>query len=174
MLLGALFSANRTTAFLLKRGFKMIRIMQQKDCPAVARLWRDYLDVSSATDESVRKTFEKMSEDSRYCSYVAEENGNVVGFITFVEVLSFDDPDGYIKMNGIAVMPEYRRLGIGEQLVERAERAARERGANSIGAASSFKRTESQAMLDKLGYQKSAFWFHKTFFPPEETAQKND
>ena len=76
------------------------------------------------------------------------------------------DPDGYIKMNGIAVMPEYRRLGIGEQLVERAERAARERGANSIGAASSFKRTESQAMLDKLGYQKSAFWFHKTFFPP--------
>ena len=152
----------------------MIREMQQKDCAAVARFWRDYLDVSSATDESVRKTFEKMSEDSRYCTYVAEEDGVVVGFITFVEVLSFDDPDGYIKMNGIAVMPEYRCQGIAERLVKRAEQAGRERRANSIGAASSFKRTESQAMLDKLGYQKSAFWFHKMLSPPEETAQKNE
>ena len=141
----------------------MIREMRTEDCAAVARFWRDYLDVPAATDESVRGTFEKMSRDSRYCSYVAEEDGIVVGFITFVEVLSFDDPDGYIKMNGIAVMPEYRHRGIAQQLTERAEQAARERGANSIGAASSFKRAESQNMLDKLGYQKSAFWFHKVF-----------
>ena len=139
----------------------MIREMRVEDCVAVASFWREYLDVPVATDESVRKTFEKMSKDSRYCTYVAEEDGMVVGFITFVEVLSFDDPDGYIKMNGIAVMPEYRHRGIAQQLTEHAEKAARERGANSIGAASSFKRAESQAMLDKLGYQKSAFWFHK-------------
>ena len=111
----------------------------------------------------MRSTFEKMSRDNRYCTFVAEEDGIVVGFITFVEVLSFDDPGGYIKMNGIAVLPEYRQRGIAQQLTERAEQAARERGANSIGAASSFKRAESQAMLDKLGYQKSAFWFHKVF-----------
>ena len=141
----------------------MIREMRFEDCAAVARLWRDELDVPGATDESVRSTFEKMSRDRRYCTYVAEEDGIVVGFITFVEVLSFDDPDGYIKMNRIAVKPEYRGRGIAEQLVKRAEQAGRERGANSIGAASSFKRTESQAMLDKLGYEKSAFWFHKKY-----------
>ena len=71
--------------------------------------------------------------------------------------------DGYIKMNGIAVAPDYRHRGIAQQLIERAEREARERGASSIGAASSFKRTGSQALLDKLGYEKSAFWFHKNF-----------
>jgi len=141
----------------------MIREMQKKDCAAVARLWRDYLDVPSATDESVSRTFEKMSRDDRYCTYVAEEDGLVVGFLTFVEVLSFDDPDGYIKMNGIAVLPEYRHRGIAGQLVARAEEAARERGANSIGAATSMKRAESQAMLDQRGYQKSAFWFHQVF-----------
>ena len=141
----------------------MIREMRFEDCTAVARLWRDELDVPGATDESVRSTFEKMSRDRRYCTYVAEEDGIVVGFITFVEVLSFDDPDGYIIMNGKAVKPEYRGRGIAEQLVKRAEQAGRERGANSIGAASSFKRTESQAMLDKLGYEKSAFWFHKKY-----------
>ena len=101
----------------------MIREMQKKDCATVARFWREYLDVPSATEESVTATFEKMSRDSRYCTYVAEEDGIVVGFLTFVEVLSFDDPDGYIKMNGIAVQPEYRRRGIAEQLVKRVEAA---------------------------------------------------
>ena len=132
----------------------MIRKMQKKDCQAVARMWRDYLDVPTATDESVYSTFEKMSKDSRYMTYVAEEDGIVAGFITLVEVLSFDDPDA-------------------QQLTEHAEQDARSRGANSIGAATSFKRMGSQTMLDKLGYEKSAFWFHKKLSLPEETAQLN-
>lgn len=141
----------------------MIRKVQREDYAAVARFWRELLDVPAATDESVTKTFEKMSGDSHYCTFVAEEDGAVVGFITLVEVLSIDDPDGYIKMNGIAVLPEYQCRGIGQQLIERAEKEARERGASSIGAATSFKRMGSQALLDKLGYAKSAFWFHKNF-----------
>ena len=80
----------------------MIRKIKKEDCPAIARMWRDYLDVPTATDESVYSTFEKMSKDNRYMTYVAEEDGIVAGFITLVEVLSFDDPDGYVKMNGIA------------------------------------------------------------------------
>ena len=139
----------------------MIREIQPKDYAAVARFWRDYLDVPSATDESVSRTLERMSADSRYFTFVAEEDGNVIGFITCVEVLSIDDPDGYVKMNGIAVIPEYRRRGIAQQMTERAEQEARRRGACSIGAATSFKRADSQAMLPKMGYEKSAFWFHK-------------
>ena len=141
----------------------MIREIRPEDYAAVARFWRDYLDVPAATDESVSKTLEKMSEDHRYGTYVAEEDGKVVGFITFVEVLSIDDPDGYIKMNGIAVMPEYRHRGIAQQLIERVEQEALARGANSIGLASIFKRTAAHTMYEKLGYEKSAFWFHKTF-----------
>ena len=139
----------------------MIREIQREDYIAVARFWRELLDVPAATDESVTKTFEKMNGDSHYCTYVAVEDGTVVGFITLVEVLSIDDPDGYIKMNGIAVLPEFQHRGIGQQLIQHAEKEARKRGASSIGAASSFKRKGSQALLDKLGYEKSAFWFHK-------------
>ncbi|MCR5577380.1 MAG: GNAT family N-acetyltransferase [Oscillospiraceae bacterium] len=141
----------------------MIRKIRPEDYAAVAAFWREYLDVPAASDESVSRTFEKMSEDDRYCTFVAEEDGLVVGFITMVEVLSIDDPDGYIKMNGIAVRPEYRHRGIAQQLTERVELEARERGASSVGVATSFKRSGSQALLDKLGYTKSAFWFHKIF-----------
>ena len=141
----------------------MIRDIEREDYAAVARFWRELLDVPAATDESVSRTLERMGEDDRYRTFVAVEDGIVVGFITLVEVLSIDDPEGYIKMNGIAVLPEYQHRGIGQQLIERAEEEARKRGSSSIGAASSFKRTGSQALLDKLGYEKSAFWFHKVF-----------
>ena len=141
----------------------MIREVQPEDYATIAMLWREYLDVPTATNESVSQTLTKMSKDNHYGTYVAEEDKKVVGFITFVEVLSFDDPDGYIKMNGIAVLPEYRRRGIALQLVARAEQEARDRGSNSIGVATSMKRKESQACLDQLGYQKSGFWFHKIY-----------
>ncbi|MBR4157746.1 MAG: GNAT family N-acetyltransferase [Oscillospiraceae bacterium] len=141
----------------------MIREIQPEDYAAVARFWRDYLDIAAATDESVSRTLEKMSTDSRYYTFVAEEDGRVVGFITYVEVLSIDDPDGYIKINGIAVHPEYRNRGIGTQLIARAEQTARERGSNSIGVASVFKRTETHRLYENLGFRKSAFWFHKNF-----------
>ena len=116
----------------------MIREMRTEDCAAVSRFWREYLDVAAATEESVRSTFEKMSKDNRYCTYVAEEDGIVVGFITFVEVLSFDDPDGYVKLNGIAVLPEYQHRGIARQLMERVEEEARRRGASSVDCDAAF------------------------------------
>lgn len=141
----------------------MIREVQREDYASIARFWRELLDVPTATDDSVARTLDKMSNDNRYCTFVAVEDGIVVGFITLVEVLSFDDPDGYIKMNGIAILPQYQRRGIGHQLIERAEMEARKRGASSIGCASSFKRAGSQSLLGKLGYERSAYWFHKVF-----------
>ena len=144
-----------------KEGEAVIREICPEDYAVVAGFWRDILNFPSATDESVSRTFEKMSKDSRYCTYVAEEDSIVVGFITLVEVLSIEDPDGYFKINGIAVAPEYQNRGIGRQLIAFAEETAKERGANSIGVASTFKRTGMHSLLDGLGYEKSAFWFHK-------------
>lgn len=140
----------------------IIRKIQPEDYAAVAGFWRNYLDVPAATDDCVSRTLERMNKDSHYFTFVAEEDGMVIGFITFVEVLSIDDPDGYIKINGIAVHPEYRSRGIGTRLIARAEQTARERGSNSIGVASIFKRTKAHELYERLGYRKSAFWFHKT------------
>ncbi len=106
----------------------MIREIRPEDCAAVAGFWRDCLDVPAATDESVRGTLDRMRSDDRYFTYVAEEDGRVVGFITCVEVLSFDDPDGYVKINGLAVEPDdaivfdpirgEQRLGAYERICE--------------------------------------------------------
>lgn len=149
--------------FLKEREWIMIREVQPEDYAVIAQFWRELLDVPQASDESVSSTLDKMSADDRYRTFVAVEDDMVVGFITLVEVLSIDDPEGYIKMNGIAIRPDYQHRGIGQQLIERAEMEARERGSSSIGCATSFKRAGSQALLHKLGYEKSAYWYHKVF-----------
>ena len=115
-----------------------------------------------ATDEAVAKTCEKMKDDNRYRTFVADMDGNVVGLATTVETLAFDHPDGYIKVNGLAVSPEFQRCGIGKMLMERVEKLAVERKASMIGLASGFQRTGAHEFYEHSGYQKLSFWFRKS------------
>ncbi len=139
----------------------VIREIESKDYASVAEIWRDVLGILSATDENVTKIYEKMKSDSRYCTFVADMNGDVVGFTTTVETLAIDHPNVYIKMNGLAVLPEFQRRGIGKMLMERVEKLAVERNASSIGLASGFQRTIAHEFYEHLGYKKTSFYFRK-------------
>lgn len=138
-----------------------IREIESKDYIFVSAIYRDVLGFLSITDETVSKTYEKMKGDSRYCTFVAEATGNVVGFVTVVETLAIDQPNGYIKVNGLAVLPEFQHRGIGKMLMERVERLAKERNISLIGLASGFQRTDAHKFYEHLGYQKLSFWFRK-------------
>jgi len=139
----------------------VIREIESRDYISVAAIWRDVLGILSATDETVIKTYEKMKEDSRYCTFVADVNGDIVGLAATVETLAIDHPNGYIKVNGLAVLPEFQRQGIGKMLMERVEKRASECGASAIGLASGFQRTGAHEFYEHLGYQKLSFWFRK-------------
>ena len=139
----------------------VIREIESKDYASVAAIWRDVLGFLSATDENVIVTYEKMKSDSRYYTFVADVNGDVVGFAAIVETLAIDHPTGYIKMNGLAVLPEFQPRGIGKMLMERVEKLAHERNASSIGLASGFQRTSAHEFYEHLGYQKTSLWFRK-------------
>ena len=138
-----------------------IREIESKDYSSVAAIFRDVLGILQATDEAVTKTCEKMKDDNRYRTFVADMDGNVVGLATTVETLAFDHPDGYIKVNGLAVLPEFQRCGIGKMLMERVEKLAVERKASMIGLASGFQRTGAHEFYEHSGYQKLSFWFRK-------------
>lgn len=139
----------------------VIREIESRDYISVAAIWRDVLGILSATDETVIKTYEKMKDDSRYCTFVAVVNGDVVGLAATVETLAIDHPNGYIKVNGLAVLPEFQRQGVGKMLMERVEKLAREHGASAIGLASGFQRTGAHEFYEHLGYRKLSFWFRK-------------
>ncbi len=139
----------------------VIREIKSKDYKSVAILWRDVIGVSSVTDNMVTVTCEKMKDDHRYCTFVADVDGKIVGFVTTVETLAMDQPNGYIKVNGLAVLPEFQHHGIGKMLMERVEKLAHERKLSLIGLASGFQRIGAHEFYEYLGYQKLSFWFRK-------------
>ena len=139
-----------------------IRKICQRDYKAVAVIWREVLDIRNATDESVTETYEAMRQDDRYVTFVAEADGKIVGLAAAVKVLAIGHPGGYVKMNGIGVLPGYRRQGIGKKLMEQVERFAVEQGAPYVGLASGIKRVEAHAFYENSGYQKTSYWFRKS------------
>lgn len=85
----------------------------------------------------------------------------IVGFVTVVETLAIDQPNGYIKINGLAVLPEFQHCGVGKMLMECVEKLASERNISLIGLASGFQRTGAPEFYERLGYQKLSFYFRK-------------
>ncbi len=138
-----------------------VRRIAKSDYAAAAAIWRDVLDIRSATEEHVAATYEQMAPDDRYCTFVAAADGKVVGLAAAVKVLAIGHPGGYVKMNGLGVLPEYRRRGIGRLLMDQVERWAVEQGAPYIGLASGTGRKEAHAFYEHLGYQKTSYWFRK-------------
>ena len=139
----------------------IIREIESKDYIAVAAIWRDVLGFLSATDDNVITTYKRMEGDSRYHTFVADTNGTVVGFATAAETIAIPYPNGYIKMNGLAVLPEFQHRGIGKMLMERVEKLANDCSASCIGLASGFQRTDAHAFYEHLGYRKTSFWLRK-------------
>ncbi len=159
-LLGLSYQLTATKETSLSKN-TVIREMERKDYESIAVIWRDALGYSTITEEIVAETCEKMKGDTRYHTLVADVKDKVVGFVTTVEALAINQPNGYMKVNGLAVLPEFQHRGIGKMLMERVEELAGERGISLIGLASGFQRTNAHEFYEHLGYQKLSFWFRK-------------
>ena len=138
-----------------------IREIESKDYLVVAAVWREALGSLPISDEDFVGTCEKMRKDDLYHIFVAEMCGEVVGFVTVVESLALNLPNGYIKVNGLAVLPKFRHYGISKMLMERVEQLAGEHELSLVGITSGFQRTDAHAFYEHLGYHKSSFWLSK-------------
>ena len=137
-----------------------IREIEEKDYMSVAVIWREVLDIP-VTDEELNNTYGKMKEDNRYSTYVAEADGKVVGLITMATALAIGHPTGYTKINGLGVLPEYRKMGIGKKLIEQAEQEAVRNGTRYLGLASGLTRENAHKFYEHLGFKKTSYWFRK-------------
>ena len=69
--------------------------------------------------------------------FVAESDGNVVGFVCVWGRVPPQEPDDpphdYAYISDLVILPDWRRLGIGRALLTRAEMYARALGMDAIG-----------------------------------------
>ena len=109
--------------------------------------------------------FEKLFlEDSIYI-YIAEENGQALGYIFFKEVKRDENPflfaRHYLLIDQISVRPEAQGQGVGKALIEQVEVIARELGIPRIQLGSWDFNTSAHGFFQRMGYEKRYFEFWK-------------
>jgi len=137
-----------------------IRPMTKNDVPAVSRLGNSAAELrASMTDTFWSQAVLTNWVEGGDCMLVAEAEGQLVGFL--LTELHGPTKTGYLS--DIAIDPEWRRHGIGSQLIEAAIKELQARGANYIYGLTKVENEKIHLLLEKLGFNKgnAFYWFEK-------------
>src|SRR5699024_9134846 len=107
--------------------------------------------------------FSKISSNSLYNTQIAEKNGVIVGMIGMLLGFHYEKNENYVRIVALVVDSEYRKQGIGERLIEKAEEWAKEQGANKIvlNSGNRSERDDAQDFYTRRGFEGSATGFDK-------------
>lgn len=124
-----------------------IRPMQIEDYESVIALWQR---AGLSFEPQGRDSFQSISRQlktSGHLMLVAEADGQIIGTV----LGSHDGRKGWI--NRLAVDPRYRRQGLAQQLVQRAEEALAREGLSIIAALIEAPNVPSVALFKRLDYE---------------------
>jgi ribosomal protein S18 acetylase RimI-like enzyme len=124
-----------------------LRYARRAELPAVLGLWAASDAEPTHTDDVESLT--RLVDADPEALVVAVENGIIVGSV----VAGWDGWRGSIYR--LVVAPNHRRRGLGRQLLDRAERSLRERGATRLAAI--VVHSDDRA----VGFWRSAGWFEQ-------------
>jgi len=139
----------------------VIREAVQKDVSQLAGLMGE-LGYSTTTEE-MESRFSKISSHSLYNTQVAEMNGVIVGMIGMMLGFHYEKNENYVRIVALVVDSEYRKQGIGEKLIEKAEEWAKGQGANRIALNSGNRseRDDAHHFYIRQGFEGRATGFYK-------------
>nr|MDO8135385.1 GNAT family N-acetyltransferase [Candidatus Njordarchaeum guaymaensis] len=117
----------------------IIREAEENDFPLIWAIYQKVLSEGTYTSairgESALDRYEHLSQDEvdkrKALTLLAEVDGKLVGYISIDE--SIWDLSRHVGELGIAVLPEFRGVGVGSALMESALHLASEKGFKKIG-----------------------------------------
>ena len=139
-----------------------VRQLQEKDLPEWFRL-RQHLWDELSEDEHKSEMLDIYEHSDSQLVLIAEiDSGKFVGFLEasirpFVEDCDTDHV-GYLE--GWFVEPQYRRYGIGRELVKSAEKWARKKGCTEMASDAEVGNDLSLKAHQKLGYDETSRLVH--------------
>jgi ribosomal protein S18 acetylase RimI-like enzyme len=127
----------------------LIRSYEPDDEENVVALWRDVFPNVPAHNDPVRDIQTKLTVQPELF-FVALHDDQVVG----TTMAGFDGHRGWVYY--VVVHPQYRRQGIGSDLMRRAEVALQELGCPKVNLQIRARNTQVQAFYESLGYEAEA------------------
>src|SRR5919197_5473216 len=106
-----------------------------------------------ATRDQILDRFTNVERQTNGAVFVAEDDGRVIGWI-HVATVPLLEADLYAYIAGLVVDETHRNQGIGAELVETAERWAREKGCRTMRVWSRIQRERAHAFYERHGYER--------------------
>ena len=123
-----------------------IRLMTIEDYDQVYDLWLSCKGMGLNNVDDTRVGIEKYLKRNPETSFVAEEDGKIVGVI----IAGNDGRRGYIYHT--AVHPDHRHQGIGTKLVDAALEALNSVGINKVALVVFSRNEDGNAFWEKIGF----------------------
>lgn len=120
--------------------------MTIEDYDQVYDLWLSCKGMGLNNVDDTREGIEKYLKRNPETSFVAEDNGKIVGVI----IAGNDGRRGYIYHT--AVHPDYRHQGIGTKLVDAALEALHSVGINKVALVVFSRNEDGNAFWEKIGF----------------------
>ena len=132
-----------------------------KDISAIRDILENDLGYNCELDK-LNNRINEMLKRGNYQIFVACDGDKVVGYIGCVSYLAFELENEGIKIIALAVSKEYRRKGIGTELLKTAEQWAKENNIEVILLNSGLPREDAHAFYESQGYFKKSYGFIKS------------
>ncbi|RDW20791.1 GNAT family N-acetyltransferase [Oceanobacillus chungangensis] len=120
------------------------------------------LGYPTTTDE-MEQRFSKINSNALYNTQVAEIDGAIVGMIGMMLGFHYEKNENYVRIVALVVDSKYRKQGIGEMLMLKAEEWAKEQGANRIvlNSGNRSERNDAHKFYTNRGFERKATGFYK-------------
>ena len=117
--------------------------------------------LSTSQAESYLFHLTKTMKDKRTIAEILEDDGIVVGYLW----VTLTDIEGYditiAEVMDIAVVPNYRRRGIGLEMMKHIEEMAKKKGATLLRSDTGIENIASQKLHEKSGFKPYRIYYEK-------------
>jgi GNAT superfamily N-acetyltransferase len=140
----------------------IIRQATDSDVPDLALLMTELGYPTSTADMQSR--FTALLAQPDYTTWVADYNNQVVGMIGLLRNIYYEKNGIYIRVGALVVYKQYRKLGLGKALLQKAIDWAVECGASQVllNSGNREERRDAHAFYQHLGFEPKTTGFVKT------------
>lgn len=144
----------------------IIRPLRDEDEHEWRKLWRGYLDfykVESLAEDVTATTFDRLLNDERFFSFVAEEDGAVIGFVHCIMHPVTWSTELACYLEDLYVSEKARGAGAGRALIEKVYDEAKNRGCDRVYWLTQEGNRTARKLYDKLASLTGFVHYRVTF-----------